>query len=258
MTAALVVVPRGGARYWLSGFRAMLRWQLTSLRLWAPLAASVEALSGIGMVVGMGLLVPHLTTRGALYLTTGSAVVTMFVIGLILGPQLVAQQKADHTDEFLLALPVPRSAAALGWYAVVLIVGLPGAIATLLAGVWRFGLSLTVSPAVVPAVLLAVFTATMLGYAVAHAISQPMVTVILTQVFIFLAFGYAPINFPADQMPYWLAEANRWLPFLPMATVVRAGLTTGLATHVAESYCVLGAWAAGAACLAALVLGRRR
>lgn len=258
MTAAVVLAPRGGVGYWLGGFRAMLRWQLTSLRIWAPVAASIEALSGVGMIVGIGLLVPHLPTRGALYLTTGSAVVTLILIGLILGPQLVAQQKADHTYEYLLALPLPRSAAALSWCAVVLIVGLPGAVATLLAGMWRFGLSLTVSASVVPAVLLAIFTATMLGYAVAHAISQPMITIILSEVFIFFAFGYAPVNFPADQMPHWLAEANLWLPFLPMATVVRDGLTTGVVTHVGQSYCVLTAWAIASAGLAALAVGRRR
>ena len=189
MSEAVLVGPRGGLGYWLSGFGAMLRWQLASLRIWAPTALAVEALSGIGMVVGFGLLVPNISQRGAVYLTTGSAVVVTIVIGLIMGPQLVAQQKASHTYDYLLALPVPRTAAALSWYAVVLLVGLPGAIATLLVGAWYFGFSLSVSPSVVPAVLLAVFTATMLGYSLAHAIREPMVTMILSEVFIFFAFG---------------------------------------------------------------------
>ena len=258
LTLDAVGAPRVGLLYWLSGFRTMLRWQLASLRLWAPTAAAVEALSGIGMVMGFGLLVPHLTIRAALFLTTGSAVVSMVLIGLIMGTQLVAQQKNERTYEYLLSLPVPRSAAALSWYAVVVIVGVPGALATLAVGAWRFGLSFSASPSIVAAVLITIFTATMLGYAVAHAISKPMVTIILSQVFIFLAFGFAPINFPPDQMPHWLAEANRWLPFLPMANVVRSGLTHGLATHVAQSYCVLTAWAAGSSGLAFLALGRRR
>ena len=254
----VVHVPRRGAPYWVRGFGVMLRWQLAGLRLWATVTISVEILSGVGMVYGMGLLVPDIPERAALYVTTGSAVVTTIVVGLILGPQLVAQQKAEHTYDYLLSMPVRRSATALSWYVVVVLVGFPGAVAALVAGSVRFEVPLHVTAVVVPAWLLAIFTATMLGYAVAHAISIPMVTIILSQVFVFLAFGYAPINFPADQMPHWLAETNRFLPFLPMATVVRDGLTRGLATHVAFSYCVLSAWAAGACAVAGFALGRRR
>lgn len=246
-----------GLRYWLRGYRSMLRWHVASMRLWAATTIAVELLAGCGMVLGIGLLVPHISDRAALYGTTGSAVVTLLLVGLIIGPQFIAQQKTDRTYEYLLGLPVQRSAAAIAWYTVVLAISLPGAAAAIVVGVLRYDLSLSISPQIVPAVLLTVFTATMIGYALAHAIEQPMVTVILTQLFIFLAFGYAPINFPADQMPDWLVQVNRLLPFLPMAEVIRAGLTDGLATRVAESYAVLTAWACIAGALATYVLGRR-
>lgn len=250
--------PRNGASHWLRGYAAMVRWHLVSLRLWAMTALAIEILSGVGMVYGIGLLAPNLSVRSELYATTGPAVVALILLGLIFGPQLVAQEKMSGRYEYLLTMPVPRSAAALAWYTVTLLIGLPAAGVTLAAGLLRFDVSLSVSAQLVPALLLGTFAITMLGYALAHAITAPMATVLITQVLIFVAFGYAPINFPADQMPHWLVDVNRVLPFMPTATVVRAGLTRGLATDVASSYLVLGAWSIVSAWLALLALGRRR
>lgn len=250
--------PRGGASYWLGGYAAMVRWHLVSLRTWAATAAAIEILSGVGMVYGIGLLAPHLSTRGELYATIGPAIVALILLGLIFGPQLVAQEKMAGRYQYMLTMPVPRSATALAWYTVTLVVGLPAAAVTIAAGMVRFGVSLSVSWQLVPALLLGTFAVTMLGYALAHAISTPMATILITQVLVFVAFGYAPINFPASQMPHWLVDINRGLPFLPMASVVRAGLTRGLATDVAVSYLVLAAWAIASGWLALLALGRRR
>jgi len=236
----------------------MVRWHLVSLRLWAATATAIEILSGVGMVYGIGLLAAHLSTRGQLYATTGPAIVALILLGLILGPQLVAQEKMAGRYEYILTMPVPRSAAMLAWYTVTLLIGLPAFAVTLAAGVARFGISLTPSLQLAPALLLATFAITMLGYALAHAVSRPMVTILVTQVLVFVAFGYAPINFPTAQMPQWLVEVNRALPFLPMASAIRAGLTHGLASDVGVSYLVLVGWAATSAALALWALGRRR
>lgn len=256
-TLSSPATPRHGLRHWLGGYRSMVRWHLLSLRLWAPAAAAIELLAGVGMVYGIGLLVPHISSRAALYGTTGAAVVTMVLLGLILGPQLVAQQKMNGTYEYLLTMPVPRSAAALAWYTVTLVIGLPAAAATLAAGIVRYGITLSPAPQLTVAVLLSVFTATMLGYAVAHAVSQPMVTIIVSQLAIFFVFGYAPINFPPTQMPVWLVQINRGLPFLPMAITVRDALTRGLVSDVGLSYLVLCCWALASILLALLAIGRR-
>jgi ABC-2 type transport system permease protein len=249
---------RSGPGYWLAGFVAMFRWQLASLRLFAVLIASVEIITGIGLTVAVGLIVPGIPPLAALYGTTGAAVVSLVLIGLVLGPQLIAMQKTQGAYEYLIALPVARSATTLAWCAVTFVVGLPGAASALAFGAWHYGLDLHASLAVVPAMVLTLFTATMLGSSIAHAVREPMVTVMLSQVLVFLAFGYAPISFPPDQMPHWLAEANRGLPFLPMASVVRGALTKGLVGSLTESYLVLCAWAAASVALATWALGRRR
>jgi ABC-2 type transport system permease protein len=181
----------------------------------------------------------------------------LITIGLVLGPQLIAQQKAEQTYDFLWSLPVPRTTAALAWVTTNLILGLPGMAVALAVALWRYDLDLHFSPMVVPAVLLTLFTGTMIGYALAHALGNPMLIGAITQLLIFIIIGFSPINFPADQLPGWLVALHRWLPLAPMADTVRAGLTVGVVQGVARSYLVLGAWAAASVAVTAAVLGRR-
>ena len=97
----------------------------------------------------------------------------------------------------------------------------------------------------------------MIGYAFAHAIPKPMVTQMIPQLLIFMILGFAPINFPPENLPGWLASVNLYLPFHHMANVMRAGLTEGLVTDVGISYLVLAAYAVASITVAAWVIGRR-
>ena len=260
MTAAPLptVGLRSGPGYWWHSYRMMVRWELTALRLVLPVAAMVQILSGAGFVLALGLFFGQVPPRAALFVSTGVLVITLVTIGLVLGPQLIAQQKAEQTYEFLWSLPVPRTTAALAWVTTNLILGLPGMAVALVVALLRYDLDLHVSPAVLPAVLLTLFTGTMIGYAAAHALGNPLLIAAITQLLIFVIIGFSPINFPADQLPGWLAAVHRWLPLAPMADTVRAGLTEGVITNVTRSYLVLGAWAAASLGATALVLGRRR
>jgi ABC-2 type transport system permease protein len=249
---------RSGTGYWWHSYRMMVRWELTALRLVLPVAGMVQILSGAGFVLALGLFFGQVPPRAALFVSTGVLVITLVTIGLVLGPQLIAQQKAEQTYEFLWSLPVPRTTAALAWVTTNLILGLPGMAVALVVALLRYDLDLHVSPAVLPAVLLTLFTGTMIGYAVAHALGNPLLIAAITQLLIFVIIGFSPINFPADQLPGWLAAVHRWLPLAPMADTVRAGLTEGVITNLTRSYLVLGAWAAASVGVTALVLGRRR
>jgi len=235
----------------------MVRWELTGLRLVLPVTVMVQILTGAGFVLALGLFFGQVPPRAALFVSTGVLVLTLVTIGLVLGPQLVAQQKAEQTYDFLWSLPVPRTTAALAWVTTNFILGLPGMLVALGVALLRYDLDLHVSPAVVPAVLLTLLTGTMIGYALAHALGNPMLIAAITQLTIFVILGFSPINFPADQLPGWLAALHRWLPLAPMADTVRAGLTVGVVEGVARSYLVLGAWAAASVAVTAAVLRRR-
>ena len=249
---------RSGPGYWWDSYRHMLRWEWTSLRLVLPVTVMAQMLTGAGFVFAVGLFFGQVPPRAALYVSTGVVVLTLVTVGLVLGPQLIAQQKAEQTYDFLWSLPVPRTVPALAWVTTNLVIGLPGMIVALVLALIRYDLPLHVSPAVVPAVLLTLFTGTLVGYALAHSIANPMLTQIITQVLIFVIIGFSPINYPPEQLPGWLAGIHEWLPLHHMANVVRAGLTRGVVADVTRSYLVLGAWSVAAVALATAALGKRK
>jgi ABC-2 type transport system permease protein len=248
---------RSGTSYWLASYRALTRWHLVSLRMWLMLLTVVQIMAGAGFVLGVALFFEHIPASAALFVSTGVPVINLMVVGLILGPQLVAQQKMQQSYDFIRALPAPLTAAAVAWYTVCLLAGLPAVVVSLLIAEARYGISFAVSPAIVPAVLLTAFTGTMIGYGLGHAVPNPMVTQLVTQLLVFAIFGFTAILFPPSQLPPWLATLNWWFPFEHMAVIVRAGLTAGMVTGIASSYLIVAAWGIVGAAAAAWALGRR-
>jgi ABC-2 type transport system permease protein len=249
-------VERGWAR-WGHDYGSMLRWHLTSLRMWLMTIAVVQALSGVGFVLGISLFFSHIPVSAALYVSTGVPVINLLIVGLILGPQLVAQQRTAGSYDYLRTLPVSRSVTALAWYTVCLAVSVPAVVVSLLVAQLRYDLPLHISPMIVPAVLLTSLAATMIGYALGHAVSNPMLTNVVTQALVFAVFGFAPVLYPIAQMPGWLADVNWWFPFRHMAVVTRAALTGTGGSAVSTGYLVLGVWTVAAVGLVAWSLGRR-
>ncbi len=251
------VTLRGGVPYWLGSYRALTRWHLSSLRMWVMLLTVVQIMAGAGFVLGIALFFEHIPASAALFVSTGVPVINLMVVSLILGPQLVAQQKLQQSYDFVRALPVPQTAAAAAWYTVCLLAGTPAVVVSLLIAGARYGISFTVSPAIVPAVLLVAFTGTMIGYGLGHAVPNPMATQLVTQLLVFAIFGFTPILFPPWQLPGWLATLNWWFPFEHMAVIIRAGLTAGMVTGIASSYLIVAAWGIAGAAASAWALGRR-
>lgn len=259
MTAmAGLAARRSGPGHWWKGFWAMLRWEVTGMRLLLPLTIIVQILLGAGFVLGIGLLFEDIPARAAVFLSTGATVVTLITVGLVLGPQLVVQQRLSGTYDYLWSLPVPRSASAAAWLVLNALIAVPGMWVALLAAAWRYDIDFTVTAAVVPAVLTTLAAGTLLGYALAHAVPKPELVQLLTQVLIFVVVGFAPINFPPENLPTWLADLHEYLPFVHMARVVRASLVEGLVGGVGRSYLVLGVWTAVATGIVVWALGRRR
>ena len=257
MTAPAIPALRTGPGYWWHSFLMMTRWEIVGLRLLLPITVFVQVLTGAGFVLGVGLFFAQVPPRSALFLSTGVIVITLATVGLVLGPQLIAAQKAEQTYDFIWSLPVPRSTAAAAWIVTNTIIAVPGMVMALVVANWRYEIDLQASALIVPGALLTLYTATMLGYAIAHTVKQPMLINLITQVTIFALTGFSPVNFPKEQLPGWLAALNEFLPLLHMANVMRAGLTQGIVDGLGRSYVVLGLWAVAATMVTALVLRRR-
>lgn len=257
VTSTPVQPVREGTAHWLQSYVMMTRWELGSLRLLLPLIVALQVVIGGGFALGIGLFFNEMPARNALFLATGVAVVTLITVGIVLGPQLVSNHKIAGTYDFLWSLPVPRTTQAAAWLTVNVIIAIPGMVAAVAIADWRYDLPLTVSASIVPAVLLTISTATLIGYAFAHAIRKPMITNMITQLLIFVILGFSPINFPPENLPGWLQTVNEWLPFQHMAAVIRDSLTDGAVVEVRNSYLILVLYTVVSAAVAAWVIGRR-
>lgn len=241
---------------WMRSYGLMMRWELLGLRLMLPLMLIVQLFLGAGLAIGFGLLFEDIPATQALYLSTGSAVITMLVVGLGLAPQIVAQHKMRQTYDFLWSLPVSRLAQVSASISVWILVTVPGMALALVVAAWRYDLSLSVETPLVPAMLLTLLVSTSVGFAMAHAL-PPMVTTMATQVLIFVILMFSPINYPAHRLPEWLQTVHVSLPFQHAATVMRAGLTQTLGEGAGLSFAVLAAWTLAGWGVLAWVLGRR-
>ena len=249
---------RNRLRYWVQGYRWMFAWDLADLRLTLPILGCILTLQGAGFVLGIGLLFRHIPQSAAAFVVTGIPVVNLITAGLIFEPQIVAGQRTAGSYEFLQSMPVPRSVAAMAWYTVALITALPAVVLTLVSGVLRYHLHLNITPMIVPAILAVSFTGVVMGYAVAHAITAPMIARLVSIALIFVIFGFSPVMFPAGQLPVWLAQVNQWLPFGSMATITHSALGISAASGAGRAYLVVAAWAIASGLVAAWAVGRRR
>jgi ABC-2 type transport system permease protein len=242
---------------WFRSYGLMVTWEFRTLRMVLPLAFVVQTMISSGLILGLGFFLRDITSTEAQFLAVGVTVVSMVTLGMVMAPQLIASQKQSGTYEYLLSLPVPRTTLIAAGLTVHSLIALPGAAVALLIAWCRYDIALSVSPVVIPAVLLTLTTAVSIGFALAHAIPNPMVTSLVANALIFVILFYAPINFPPERLPAWLASIHEVLPFVHSANLMRAGLTEGLASSVGVSFAVLAGWALASWSVTAWVVGRR-
>jgi ABC-2 type transport system permease protein len=255
MTTAVV---RSGPSYWLSGYRAMLRYDLINLRDFLSFFLLIQVLMGAGMAIIYGFYFDEVPPIAATFIATGAPTLAIIPVGMTLVPATVAQYKWSDTYDFLWSLPVPRLMTAASNFTIFTVLSVPGFVVTLLVATWRYDLDLSVSWTILPAVMMSSLMAISVGWGTAHAVPDPRLTNLLVNLVIFVVLLFSPIAFPIENFPGWLASLHRVLPFWSMASVVRAALADGLVADVGRHYALLAAWTVGAWALAAWVVGRRR
>jgi len=246
-----------GAAHWFRSFGLMLRFDAGRAREWAAMFAIVQVFMGAGMAITYGFFYPVVTPMIALYIVTGTPTLALIPLGLVMVPIGVSEQKIARTFDFIWSLPAPRSAQAASTFVLYTALAIPGMVVAVAIAAWRFGVSLSVSPSIVPAVLLSALMAISVGFGMALVITSPIVVGLITNTLVFVVLLFSPIVFPITQLPGWLATVHHVLPFYAMAQVVRAGLTTGIVTNLAWWYLVLIAWTVLGWGLTAWVVGRR-
>jgi ABC-2 type transport system permease protein len=248
---------RRGVRYWTASYAAMLRFDLAAQRNWLPMFALMQILFGAGMAIIYGFYIGHLPRGAALFIVSGSPALAVLTAGLIGVVMMVTERQEAGTWDFIWSLPAPRSAAVASTFTVFTLLAIPGIVVTLALAAWRYGLTLAVSPMVVPALLLSSLMATSVGFALAQLIARPVVTNAIVNALIFVVLIFSPVQFPISRLPLWLADVHRVLPIYYLGQVLRASVTQGLVSNLALSYAVVAAWTAAAWIATAWVVRRR-
>jgi ABC-2 type transport system permease protein len=236
----------------------MLRFDIAAQRRWLPLFMIQQVLFGAGMAVIYGFYIGHLSKAQAAYIVSGAPALAVLTAGLIGVVMMVAERQEAGSWDFIWSLPCPRSAAVASTCTVFTLLAVPGIVVTLVLAAWRYGVTLSVSPAAVPALLLAALVVTSVAFGMALLIPNPVVTSALVNALIFVILLYSPIVFPISRLPGWLADTQRVLPIYPVAQVLRASVTSGLVSNVAVWYGALAAWTAASWAAVGWVVGRRR
>jgi len=249
---------RRGARFWVASYAAMLRFDLAAQRNWLPMFALMQILCGAGMAIIYGFYIGHLSRAAALFLVRGSPALAVLTAGFLYVVMMVNERLQAGSWDFIWSLPAPRSAAVASTFTVLTLLSVPGIIVTLALAAWRYGLTLTVSPMVVPALLLSSLMAASVGFAMAQLVARPVVTNAVVNALIFVVLLFSPVQFPISRLPLWLADVHRVLPFYYLGQVLRAALTHGLVSNLALSYAVLAAWTVAAWAGTAWAVARRR
>lgn len=243
-------------RHWPRSYGLLLRWNVLRLRTDLPFLFVIQTLISAGVVLGFAFLIPSHDQVTALYLSTGAPTVALITVGMVIAPQMVAQQKFRGLFDYQRAMPVPRLAMLAADATVWIVVALPGMVAALLVAALRFDLSFRISPLVVPAILLVALVAFAVGYGVAYA-TRPEITGIASNLFMIVALMFSPINYPAQRLPDWLATVHEWLPFQYMAQAMRETLDTPAGGVSVLPFVVLAVWSVAGLAVTYRIMTRR-
>ena len=244
-------------RHFWRSYRLLLVWDVLRRRRILPLIVGIQVALSVGVVYGLGFLLPDIDARSAVYLSTGAPTLTILILGLTVVPQEVAQAKLVGRLDWFSTLPVPRLAPLASEITYWLGAALPGTVLALVVASVRFDFGLDISVAVVPALLLVAATASAVGYAIATA-SPPQAT---QQVSSFVSIGvllFSPVSLPAEQLPEALQAVHDVLPIESMADVVRWSLTGRYVEDPLASFALVSVWCVAALLLSARVATRRR
>ncbi|NHT16354.1 ABC transporter permease [Cellulomonas sp. IC4_254] len=234
----------------------LTQWQFRRQATMLPLLVVVQVFLAIATILGFGLVIGDPPPDQALYLATGAPTITLVMVGLVMTPQMLSQSRTEGSLDWMRTLPVPRGSFLVSDLLVWTLIALPGMVLGVVTGVLRFAVHLSPAPWLVPATLLVSLTAAAVGYGMASLL-RPTLAMLMTQVLVFVVLLFTPVSYPADRMPGWLRTAHEWLPFEPMAQLVRSGLASDTFSMPGRSLAVLLAWCAASVAGATWALRRR-
>ena len=157
----------------LRQYRELVAIQIRMSRADTVMIAVVNVAMTLGLVLGIGYIVPDISKVTATFITTGTATQTLVNVGLVMLPQVLSNSKEVGRLDFFLTLPISREAYLLSQVTAVGIFALPGVAFAVAFGWWNYDLSLHVDPLVVLVAILAVLSLAGAGVDGGHLAASP-------------------------------------------------------------------------------------
>ncbi|RDW18997.1 ABC transporter [Oceanobacillus chungangensis] len=229
----------------LSHYKHVFQMQFLRNAGFFVVIAFIQILISIGIVIGFTYLIPDPSTSSILYLATGAPTIILIITGLVILPQQIGTAKADGYMEYIKSWPVKRSVILGADTTLWILLTIPGIIVSSIVAYFMFNPGYDVSWTVVPAFFLIALTSIGVGYGFSYLLS-PAASLGISQVIVFGALMFSPVNFPMERLPEWLQSLHEILPIYSMAEVMRASLAASTFTAGIENYinlllwCVLG------------------
>ncbi|WP_217587553.1 ABC transporter permease [Lentibacillus saliphilus] len=207
--------------------------------------ALIQMLISIGIVIGFTYLIPNANTQSILYLATGAPTIILIFTGIVILPQQIGTSKADGYMAFMRTWPVNRAVILAADTTIWLLITIPGIIVATVVAHLMFSPGYDISWTVIPAILLIALTSIGVGYGFSYLLS-PVASLAISQVVVFGALMFSPVNFPMERLPEWLQMLHEVLPIYSMSEIMRAALASstfdvGLGHYVKLMiWCILG------------------
>lgn len=229
----------------LAHYKYVLQMQFLRNAGFFVFIALLQILLSIGIVIGFTYLIPNPDTHTILYLATGAPTIILIFTGIVILPQQIGTAKADGYMEFLRTWPVNRSVILVADTTIWLLITIPGIIIATVVAHFMFKPGYDVSWTVIPAILMIALAAIGVGYGFSYLL-PPTASLAISQVTVFGALMFSPVNFPMERLPAWLQALHEVLPINSMAEIMRASLASATFDVTMDHYvnlliwCVLG------------------
>ncbi len=225
----------------IRSFKYVFEMQIRRNSGWFGLFALLQAMISLGMVVGFTFMIPDIDEHSILYLATGAPTFILITTGLVILPQQIGTGKSEGYHDFTRSWPVKRSIILLADSAIWVVLSLPAVTASAIITHFCYNASYSVSWTIIPVLLLISLTSIGVGYGYAYIFS-PNTSLIISQIVIFGALMFSPINYPMERLPEWLQSFHNYLPFFSMAEVMRSSLASGTFSASISNYFILTIW----------------
>lgn len=201
----------------------------------------LQILISIGIVIGFSYLIPNPDKESILFLATGAPTIILIIAGMVILPQQIGTSKTDGYMEYMRTWPVSRSVILGADTTIWLLITLPGIIVSTIVAHLMFTPGYDISWTVVPVLLMIALTSIGVGYGFSYLLS-PTASMGISQVVVFGALMFSPVNFPMDRLPEWLQSLHEVLPIYSMAEVMRASLAASTFNATMGNYINLMVW----------------